>query len=56
MTAHPVQRLRMTPEDYFAWEETQELKHEYYAGDVFAMSGGTANHALIIANLTIALG
>ncbi|NNF56772.1 MAG: hypothetical protein HKN04_00885 [Rhodothermaceae bacterium] len=40
------------PEEYFAWEEKQELKHEYDHGEVLSMSGSTANHALIIANLT----
>jgi Uma2 family endonuclease len=38
---------RMTPAEYFAWEEQQEIKHEYFDGEVFAMTGGTVNHGRI---------
>ena len=38
---------RLTPEEYFAWEEQQEVKHEYFDGEVFAMTGGTVNHGRI---------
>jgi Uma2 family endonuclease len=38
---------RLTPQEYFAWEEQQEVKHEYFDGEVFAMSGGTVNHGRI---------
>ncbi len=38
---------KLTPEEYFKWEEQQELKHEYFDGEVFAMSGGTQNHGSI---------
>ena len=38
---HP---LKLTPEEYFAWEETQLEKHEYIDGQVYAMSGGSVNH------------
>ena len=31
-------------EEYFAREDTAELRSEYYCGDVFAMAGGTPNH------------
>lgn len=51
MTAQPALRHRFTPEEYFDWEVDQELRHEYYHGEVFAMSGGTANHALIAMNV-----
>jgi Uma2 family endonuclease len=42
---------RMTPEEYFAWEQQQEVKHEYFDGEVFAMSGGTQNHSRIAVRL-----
>ncbi|MEM8610308.1 MAG: Uma2 family endonuclease [Myxococcota bacterium] len=45
----------MTPEEYFAWEETQVEKHEYVHGEVFPMSGGTSDHATIALNLALAL-
>jgi Uma2 family endonuclease len=38
---------KLTPQEYFAWEEQQEVKHEYFDGEVFAMSGGTQNHGRI---------
>jgi Uma2 family endonuclease len=38
---------RLTPEEYFAWEEQQEVKHEYFDGEIFAMTGGTVNHGRI---------
>jgi len=42
---------RFTPEEYFQWEEQQQLRHEYINGDVYAMSGGTINHSKIASNL-----
>jgi Uma2 family endonuclease len=38
---------KLTPEEYFAWEEQQEIKHEYFDGEVFAMTGGDLNHSQI---------
>ncbi len=38
---------RLTPEEYFAWEEKQLEKYEYIDGEVYAMSGGSKNHSLI---------
>ncbi len=45
-----------TPAEYLTWEETQEFRHEYVDGEVYAMTGGTINHSKIAVNLTIALG
>ena len=36
---------RMTVEEYLAFEETAELRHEFVHGEVIAMSGGTSNHS-----------
>jgi Uma2 family endonuclease len=47
---------RFTPEEYFAWEEQQNLKHEYLNGEVYAMSGGTVNHGRVSVNFTRLLG
>jgi Uma2 family endonuclease len=38
---------KLTPADYFAWEEQQEVKHEYFDGEDFAMTGETVNHGRI---------
>ncbi len=47
--------LRFTPEEYFDWEETQEEKHDYVYGEVFAMSGSTEPHNIIAGNFFVAL-
>ncbi len=39
-----------TPEEYFEWEERQEIRHEYFDGEVYAMTGGTLNHSEIAIN------
>jgi len=38
-------------EDYLAGEEDSEIKHEYLGGAVHAITGGTADHAAISANV-----
>ena len=38
---------KLTPEEYFVWEEKQLLRHEYLNGELYAMSGGTQNHGRI---------
>jgi Uma2 family endonuclease len=43
---------RLTPEEYFAWEEQQLERHEYIDGEVYAMSGGTINHGRIAIKIT----
>jgi Uma2 family endonuclease len=55
MIAAKEQFPRLTPEEYFAWEEQQEEKHEYFDGEVYAMSGGTLNHSRIAVNMTTLL-
>lgn len=34
----------MTVEEYFRFEEESSIKHEYVAGEVYAMSGATTRH------------
>ncbi len=41
----------ITPEQYLELERKAEFKSEYYAGQIFAMSGGSDKHSLIISNL-----
>lgn len=47
---------KWTVEEYLAFERASEEKHEYYAGEVFAMSGASRRHNLIITNTIISLG
>jgi Uma2 family endonuclease len=44
-------RSRLTPGEYLAWEREQVDKHEYHAGDVFAMAGGSPRHNWIAGNV-----
>jgi Uma2 family endonuclease len=41
---HARQIQTMTYPEYLAAEETAEVKHEYWQGEVWAMSGGTIEH------------
>jgi Uma2 family endonuclease len=52
MIAVPSHSPKLTPIEYFAWEEQQICRHEYINGEVYAMSGGTQNHSRI--NLKVA--
>ena len=45
----------MTVEEYFRFEETSPIKHEYVAGEVYAMSGATVRHNRIVGNVFVCL-
>lgn len=51
----PAEKKYYSPEEYLALEETAEYKSEYYRGEIFAMSGGSVNHNLIIGNVHASL-
>ncbi len=40
---------------YLKLEEASETRHEFVAGRLYAMPGGTANHNLVTSNLHVAL-
>jgi Uma2 family endonuclease len=42
---------KMTVEEYFELEEQSEIRHEYYDGEIYAMSGTTFNHNDIVYNV-----
>jgi Uma2 family endonuclease len=42
--------------DYLALERDSEVRHEFDAGEILAMSGGTARHSALAARMIIALG
>ncbi|MFZ2724650.1 MAG: Uma2 family endonuclease [Methylococcaceae bacterium] len=46
---------KLSREDYYALEETSTEKHEFYNGEMFAMSGGAFNHSAISVNTVSAL-
>jgi Uma2 family endonuclease len=41
--------------DYLALERDSEIKHEFEAGEILAMSGGTARHSALAVNVAVAL-
>jgi Uma2 family endonuclease len=49
-------RRPMRLEEFLAWEERQELRHEFDGFQPVAMTGGTAAHALLERNLAISIG
>lgn len=46
---------RYTPEEYLTLERKAEYKSEYFAGEIFAMSGASEQHNLIAGNVFAAL-
>lgn len=42
----------ISPEEYLAMERASQEKHEYYNGEVFAMSGASWNHNVIAKNIS----
>src|SRR6185295_12799056 len=53
MASHP--KPFYTPEEYLKIERKAAYKSEYYTGEIFAMSGASRAHNLIVANVTTAL-
>jgi Uma2 family endonuclease len=45
----------LSPEEYLAWEEKVEVRHEYIDGEIFAMAGSSDDHATIVLNCSIVL-
>ncbi len=45
-------RVRFAPEEYLAIERQSEVRHEYYRGELFAMSGASREHNLIAGNVS----
>ncbi|MGC1275603.1 MAG: Uma2 family endonuclease [Planctomycetaceae bacterium] len=47
---------RFTVDEYLAIERDSETKHEYYAGQIFAMAGASEAHNLVSGNLIRTIG
>lgn len=47
---------RISREEYLEGELVSEIRHEYVAGNVYAMSGGTLNHQRIAGNFIRSAG
>lgn len=46
----------LTIEDYLAIQIEQDQKYEYHDGAIFAMAGGTIQHAMLGANALVVIG
>lgn len=44
-------KKKLTMEEYLEWERHSREKHEYYRGEIFAMSGASPRHNKIFSNL-----
>ncbi len=55
MSALPQTPVAMTEAEYLKFERTSEVKHEFFAGEVLAMTGASEAHNLICANLITTL-
>jgi Uma2 family endonuclease len=53
--SEPAARHRYSYADYLYVEEVSNVKHEFLAGDIFALAGGSPEHAALAANLITAL-
>ncbi len=49
------EKRHYTPQEYLAFERASETKHEFYQGEIFAMTGAKRPHILITGNLVTAL-
>ena len=56
LMADAAQRIRMTEDEYLAFERASDEKHEYIDGEIFAMSGGKSNHSAVASGLIRVLG
>jgi Uma2 family endonuclease len=41
----------LTVEEYFQFEQDSEIRHEYVAGQIYAMAGASEAHNLIVGNI-----
>jgi len=51
----PHGRHHYTYEEYLAYERDSELKHEFEAGEIFAMAGGSPRHSALASRISAAI-
>jgi Uma2 family endonuclease len=54
-TPLPHARHHYTYEEYLAYERDSELKHEFDAGEILAMAGGSPRHSALASRISAAL-
>ncbi|RDC55560.1 Uma2 family endonuclease [Pedobacter chinensis] len=50
------QKRHYTVEEYLEMEKSSTVKHEYFQGEIFAMSGASENHNWIFTNIFLVVG
>lgn len=50
------EKRHYTPEEYLEFERASPFKHQYYKGEIFAMTGASFVHNQIVSNLLRSLG
>jgi Uma2 family endonuclease len=53
--SQPAAPLRLSAEEYLTWEREQLDRHDFHAGEVFAMAGGSPRHNALVANVVAGL-
>jgi Uma2 family endonuclease len=56
VAAAPAPRHRYTFEEYLELEEVAQVRHEFFDGEIYAMAGGTPEHAAMAAAVTTIFG
>lgn len=56
MASIPAPRHRYTFQDYLELEEVARVRHEFFDGEIYAMAGGTPEHAAAAATITSIIG
>lgn len=51
----PAEKLPMSARDFLTWDATQTVRHEFVAGEVFAMAGAGEAHVTVALNVAMAL-
>lgn len=49
------EKPQMSAQEFLAWDATQTVRHEFVAGEVFAMAGAGEAHVTVAGNLYVAL-
>ena len=50
------EQQHISPEEYLSGERKGDIRHEYFAGEVFAMAGVSREHNQILTNIVRLLG
>jgi len=56
MNALPEKKEKMTSEEYLNFEISSDVRHEFFNGEIFAMTGASLKHNRVSTNTVIELG